>query len=148
MKSDTHYSLKLRIFKLPGGGKHIALNAVVNGNKAVLLIDTGASNSIFDLEHIAFAETKLIKVDSDGNGSGFNSEISNLFHGKIAELKISRFKQVNTNVIFTSMNHINSLYRSLRLPVIAGIIGCDWLVEHKAILDFSQQILQIEKKSH
>jgi hypothetical protein len=46
------------------------------------------------------------------------------------------------------MDLINSLYKSLNLPVIAGIIGCDWLIENNAIIDFSQQILQIEKKSH
>ncbi|MDD3687632.1 MAG: retroviral-like aspartic protease family protein [Bacteroidales bacterium] len=142
------YKIKLKVFKLDGGGRHIAVKAQINGHSAVLLVDTGASNSIFDSGHIAFAQTILNKVDSDGNSSGFNSEISNLFQGEVAELKISRYKVNKVKVIFTSMDHINALYKSLRFPVIAGIIGCDWLIENSAILDFSQQILTIEKKSH
>ena len=122
------YKIKLKVFKLDGGGRHIAVKAQINGHSAVLLVDTGASNSIFDSGHIAFAETILNKVDSDGNSSGFNSEISNLFQGEVAELKISRYKENKVKVIFTSMDHINALYKSLRFPVIAGIIGCDWLI--------------------
>lgn len=140
--------IKFKVFELEGGGRHIAVKSTINGQNAVLLIDTGASNSIFDTGHIAFAETKLKNVDYDGNSSGFNSEISNLFQGEIEEFKISRYKENNVKVIFTSMDHINALYKSLRFPVIAGIIGCDWLLKNNAILDFSKQILVIEKKSH
>lgn len=143
-----YITIKLKVFKLDGGGRHIALKATINGHKAVLLLDTGASNSIFDSWHIAFAETEQKSVKSDGSGSGFNSEITNLMQGEIAELKISRFKQIKIKAIFTPMDHINALYKSLKLPVIAGILGCDWLIENSAIIDFSQQILQIEKKSH
>lgn len=133
---------------MDGVGRHIAIQASINGRKAILLIDTGASNSIFDSKHKAFAETELESIKSIGGGSGFNSEITNLSHGEIQELKISRFKQFKIKAIFTPMDHINLLYKSLKLPVIAGILGCDWLIENNAILDFSQQILQIEKKSH
>jgi hypothetical protein len=146
--TKKNITIRFKVLKLDGGGRHIAIKARINGYNSVLLVDTGASNSIFDSDHIAFAETSLKKVDSDGNSSGFNSEISNLFQGEISEFKISRYKQNNIKVIFTSMDHINALYRTLRFPVIAGIIGCDWLLENKAVLDFSQHILVIEKKSH
>jgi hypothetical protein len=148
MKNKKIFTIKIRVFKLTGGGKHIAVKTLINGHKAILLIDTGASNSIFDSGHIAFADSELKSIKSDGSGSGFNAEITNLMHGEISELKISRFKQIKIKTIFTSMDHINTLYKSLKLPEIAGIIGCDWLIENNAILDFSQQILQIGKKSH
>lgn len=145
---DKIIKVKLRILNLDGGGRHIAVNSVINGKRAVLLIDTGASNSIFDTDHKAFIELSLEEIKSEGSGSGFNSEISNLFHGEIKELKISRFMNDNYPAIFTSMSHINKLYKSLKLPVIAGIIGSDFLVENDAIIDFGMQIMSLTKKTH
>lgn len=140
--------VKLRILNLDGGGRHIAVNSVINGKRALLLIDTGASNSIFDSNHKAFEDIMLDEIQTEGSGSGFNSEINNLFHGEIEELKISQFKNKNYSVIFTSMAHINKLYKSLNLPVIAGIIGSDFLIENDAIIDFEMRIMSLTKKTH
>jgi hypothetical protein len=87
MKNKAILTIKIRVFKLTGGGKHIAVKTLINGHKAILLIDTGASNSIFDAGHIAFANSELKSVKSDGSGSGFNSEITDIIAGDNRRIK-------------------------------------------------------------
>ncbi len=145
MEKKKVIKIKTILFELDGGGKHIAVKSTINGKKSVLLIDTGASNSIFDIDNKAFAEVSFSAVNGEGSGSGFNSEIPELSKGVINSLNIGRFKIENENVIFTSMDHINKLYKSLRLPRIAGILGSDFLIKYAAIIDFGQSILLLNK---
>ncbi len=141
------YTSKIRILNIDGGGKHIILQARINGNKVNLIIDTGASNSIFDKDSEIFSNLNFSKLISDSKSSGFNSEIDNLFTGSIEKFSISYFKFSNYKAIFTSMQHINLLYNQLGLPAISGILGCNFLVETNAILDFETKILRFSPKT-
>jgi hypothetical protein len=133
--------LKLLLFELDGGGKHIAVKSCVNGINSILLIDTGASNTIFDRDNKAFNDTVFADVKGEGSGSGFNSEIPEICRGEIKSFKLGRLSVESREMIFTSMGHINKLYKSLKLPRITGILGSDILVEFEAVIDFGKGVL-------
>ena len=42
----------LKILRIDKGGYHIAVNAKINSKIALLIVDTGASRSVFDKERI------------------------------------------------------------------------------------------------
>lgn len=140
------YKINLTILEIDGGGTHIAVKCRINGKKTVLLIDTGASNSVFDSESDIFLSSEMKSVDDNGMGSGFNSELPQLVRGKIESIKLGRMEIKNLNVFFTPMNHINNLYKKLKLPRITGILGSDLLLEYNAIVDFGKRIVFFEKK--
>ncbi|MBN2779095.1 MAG: hypothetical protein JXR36_15770 [Bacteroidales bacterium] len=140
------HKIPFRICEIEGGGSHILIKANINKVKSNLLIDTGASNSVFDLGSKAFKDNKTLESQSDIRSSGFNSAIENLHIGAIESFSISYFRTSFDYAIFTPLDHINNLYKSMNLPRISGIIGCDFLIKHNAIIDFQQKILQIEKK--
>lgn len=140
------YKINLTILEIDGGGTHIAVKCRINGKKTVLLIDTGASNSVFDSESDIFLSSEMKSVDDNGMGSGFNSELPQLVRGKIESIKLGRMEIKNLNVFFTPMDHINNLYKKLKLPRITGIIGSDLLLEYNAIVDFGKRIVFFEKK--
>ncbi len=137
--------LKLRLFELDGGGKHIAVRGRVNGVNSILLIDTGASNTIFDRDNKAFLDISFVDVKGEGSGSGFNSEIPEISKAEIKSLKLGRLSIESREMIFTSMGHINKLYKSLKLPSITGILGSDILVEFEAVIDFGKGVLLLYK---
>lgn len=139
------YKIKLKKFDLDGGGKHIAVRCKINGSKAILIIDSGASNSIFDLDNETFAECEISDVSDMGIGSGFNSSIPELGKGVISNMIIGRLKLTNFTSVFTPMNHINNLYKELKLPKIAGLLGSDFLFEYNAVIDFENQIMTLRK---
>ncbi|MDD3740020.1 MAG: aspartyl protease family protein [Bacteroidales bacterium] len=147
--TDTHYKkykVKLKFLKIDGGGTHLAVRAKINGVSSVLLIDTGASNTVFDSDNPIFSDIETTPADKKGAGSGFNSELPELVIGEIKSIKIARMEIKNLKVIFTSMNHINNLYKTLRLPSITGILGSDLLLTNNAIIDFGNKLIMFEKK--
>ncbi len=140
------YKIPLKIYEIPGGGNHLLIKCTINDNKTFMLIDTGASNSVFDPEFEAFTETEMIPVEEEMKSSGFNSTIEKLLIGSINKLKLSHFTTNLPQAVFTSLAHVNSLYKSIKLPYIAGILGCDFLIKHGAIINFHKKILYLEKK--
>lgn len=142
------YKIPIKTVIIEGGGNHLLVDCKINKKEFILLIDTGASSSIFDINNDICKETDLEMVENSGTSSGFNSEIENLRVGNITSLKLNKFKIELENALFTSLNHINKIYKSVKLPQIAGILGCDFLIKHNAIIDLSKQILVLEKNKH
>jgi hypothetical protein len=140
------YKIKLDLLEIDGGGTHIAVKCKINGKKCVMLIDTGASNSVFDSESDIFQGSEMEVVDDNGMGSGFNSELPQLVTGEIESIKLGRMDIKNITVFFTPMSHINHLYKKLKLPRITGILGSDLLLEYNAVIDFGSSIILFEKK--
>lgn len=145
-KRKTTYKIKLILIQIDGGGTHLAIRAGINGEKVVFLIDTGASNSVFDVDDRVFGEIEMSPVDENGTSSGFNSELPQIVTGEIKSIKIGRLEMRNKKVLFTTMQHINNLYKKLNLPRITGIIGSDMLLEHNAVIDFGSRLILLEKK--
>ena len=139
------YNIPLRICNIDGGGKHILIKANINKTKCFLILDTGASNSVFDPNSPAFKDTSFDTLENDNQSSGFNSKIENISTGNIQSLNIGYFRSSEKNAIFTPLNYINQLYKSLKLPHISGIIGCDFLIKHTAIIDLSDNIMVLKK---
>lgn len=143
---EIWYKIRLTLLDIEGGGTHLAVKCKINGIKSVLLIDTGASNSVFDRGSEVFLDTEMLSTDDNGMGSGFNSELPQLVRGKIESIKLGRLNLKNVNGFFTQMDHINDLYSRLKLPRITGILGSDVLLEHNAVIDFGNRVIWFEKK--
>jgi len=137
--------IPLIIVKIEGGGKHILVKGKINSEKVFLLIDTGASNSIFDKDFHALNKDKLEHMNSETSSSSFNSSIEEFYTGEDIFLSLSRFRITLENVIFTSFTHVNALYESLNLPTISGILGSDFLIENNAVIDFPNKLLLLER---
>ena len=139
------HKIGFNIVDIEGGGKHILIECKIESKKAILLIDTGASNSVFDLDYDIFDRKDFSLVSDEITSSGFNSTIDEIFVGNIQSLKISRFSTAIENAIFTSLDHINKLYNKIDLPKINGILGCDFLLKYNAVIDFSKKMLFLKK---
>jgi hypothetical protein len=139
------YKIPIKIYEIPGGGTHLLLKVKINNVSGFLLIDTGASNSVFDSDNSLFNDINFHEKDDEMQSSGFNSAIENLQTGKITSLNICHFKTELPEAIFTSLGHINQLYQSIKLPIIFGIIGSDFLLKFNANIDFKTKILYLEK---
>lgn len=143
---NKKYEVSLIICEIDGGGSHILIKSTINRVKTFLLIDTGASHSIFDCNAKAFCDTKMELIENSGTSSGFNSSIDELYFGDIDSLNISYLRTDLRTAIFTPLDHINDIYKSIKLPVISGIIGCDFLIKYSAIIDFSTSKIMLNKK--
>jgi len=133
--------IKLDIVPIEDDGYHIFLNAVINGKPARLLIDTGASRTVFDAGRIRpFLSTKkhkFKKIDKLSTGLGTNTMESHSVVLEEIAIGETIFKDYPTVVL--NMEHVNQSYRMLGYPEIDGVLGGDLLHELKAVIDYRKK---------
>jgi predicted aspartyl protease len=114
-------------------GFHLMIAVEINGLPARMLLDTGASRSVFDLERISrfFTDNKpnfeVNEKLSTGLGTrDMQSQAVYLKEFKIGELCIREYPAV-----VLDMSHVNLSYSELDLPPIDGVIGSDILMKYE-----------------
>lgn len=124
-------------------GSHILVRCKINGHDGRMLIDTGASRTVFDQEKILsfVSETSFLKHDKLSTGLGTNSMptsvvILNSF--SIGDLLIKDF-----NAVLLDLSHVNNTYSQLGHLSIDGVLGNDILVKHKAIINYKKRSLSL-----
>jgi predicted aspartyl protease len=140
--------IKLDIISIEDDGFHIFIVAAINGIPCHLLVDTGASRTVFDAERIkAFLkeeEQNFEKIDKLSTGLGTNTMES---HTAILEtFSMGDMTFVDYQAVVLNMEHVNQSYRKLGIPEIDGVIGGDILHELKAVIDYRKK--EIRWRSH
>jgi len=133
--------IKLELLPIEDDGYHIFVETLLNGKPARLLVDTGASRTVFDMERIkTFLNTKkprLKKIDKLSTGLGTNTMES---HSVILkEFMIGETVFTEYHAVVLNMEHVNQSYRMLGYPEIDGVLGSDILHVLKAVIDYRKK---------
>ncbi len=126
-------------------GFHLMINAEINDYNVRMLIDTGASLTCLDSERIlnipGITEDDIELLDNNGTGLGTNTMESAFTC--LGEFCINDFCLYEYPVVVINMNHINKSYSQLGIDPIDGVIGSDYLLLFKAIIDYSKMRLTL-----
>lgn len=119
--------------------KHLLCKAKINGKVAILLIDTGASNSCIhsELEEYFELQTKGDPFDAAGASEGKMEAVMT----SECKIQLGRSFRGKQAFVLLDLNHVNMTLDSQGSKKIDGIIGSDFLKRNKAIIDYSQQKL-------
>ena len=121
---------------------HLLVGGVINDQKYDLLIDTGASHTIFDatlISDMPMDETTAHKIQSAGIHAGeLKSSI-----GHIKKFKLGGLEYEDWVVVLIDLTHVNNLYKKYTDKRVAGLIGSDFLLKHKAIIDYKKMKLTL-----
>lgn len=135
--------IPLQIVELEEGNFHLITNAKFSdGINRYWAIDTGASKTVFDKnleDYYNISEEKTEEIHSAGIGE--KPLITSI--GNMNSFSLGRFKVENLKVALIDLSHINQLYYRATNIEICGLIGGDFLVKHKAIIDYKKKILQL-----
>lgn len=134
----------LKILKIDEDGYHLIISARINGKPSRLVVDTGASRTVFDKERIKrFLDKEEIRdIEKLSTGLGTNSMQSQVTN--VAALRIGTIELVNYHSILLDLSHVNQSYESIGLKPVEGVIGSDILKRFKAIIDFHHKLLTLE----
>ncbi|MEG2070285.1 MAG: retropepsin-like aspartic protease, partial [Bacteroidales bacterium] len=110
-----------------------------------LVVDTGASHSCFDLDFIKSLNQATTIENNEGmnvgvGSSDFESKISTVFR-----FKLGRFEMTEYTVVLLDLQHINAAYKTMKLPLVQGILGSDFFVKYGVVIDYQNQCLTIQK---
>lgn len=144
-KQQNPYTTRITIKSLEGGGKHIFVPCSIGGTRAIMLIDTGCSNTVFDCSSKLFSDVRLHELKGTNKNYSLNASIDDVKVGKIKQLAIGKFTTDINRAVFISLEQINTLYETMIGCKIVGILGSDFLKKYKAVIDFGTGKLTLKE---
>ncbi len=138
-------AIPFEIIHLNEQGFHLKVNALVNGMEAAFILDTGASQTAFDLE---FVQKNLPALQINATtqiSSGLGTNDMESFETTIEEFKLGDHVFENFFTAILDLSHVNQTYSKLNLPQISGVIGNDILYKMNALIDYKNKQLWLDK---
>jgi hypothetical protein len=137
--------IPLNLVELEAENYHITISSIFkNGAEGLWIIDTGASKTVFNQSLIELYEPiemdENSQIQSAGIGAGhFDTSLGELMAFMMGALSVDPL-----HVALIDLSHINKLYFKTTQKEICGLIGSDFLLERKAIIDYEKLELVIE----
>ena len=133
-------SIPIKVLKLDDGF-HLLLNIKVNGKAARLLIDTGASQTVFDKERIARFISSRSFEDHDKLSTGLGTSTMKSHLAVIDKILLGKIEIRNYKTVVIDLSHVNIAYAQLKQKPVDGVLGSDILKRYKAVIDYGKKRL-------
>jgi predicted aspartyl protease len=142
---QKHKAIPFEIIHLNDQGYHLKIKARINGTEASFILDTGASQTAFDLHFVKLIipENKIEVTEQVSSGLGTNNMLS--YEVLIDSFQIGEHKFENYSVAVLDLSHVNNTYQKLGIDDIHGILGNDILYKFKALIDYKNLQLWLER---
>jgi len=119
-------------------GYHILCRLHIKDKEYRILVDTGASMSMFNIKkHKQISDNELI--DNEGLSSGFGGGLMKSKYITINEMRLGDIIIENYRMLLIDFNSLNKHFKDNGYPLIDGILGGDILNDHKAIIDYQKR---------
>lgn len=139
------FDIPLEIRPIREEGYHVFVEILVNGNPARMLLDTGASRTVFDTESLKELHQDLLLEENEDKATGLGSNAVDNFIAILDELSIAGCSLKEYQVGALDLQHVNMSYESMDMPPIAGVLGSDVLFAFKAVIDFGNGKLTLSR---
>lgn len=135
--------IPLKLLNIEGDGFHLQARVKINGKPALVIVDTGASRTVFDkTEIMKYLGTEQIaehdRVSTGLGTSDMRSQVVTLDSFSLGKLNMKKFPAV-----VLDLQHVNHTYAAIGFASIAGVLGSDVLVGYKAVIDFRKKSLSL-----
>lgn len=131
----------MQLVALENENYHLLVDSLFDNNESgKWTIDTGASKTVFDgnLSHLFNAVSDPeTEVRSAGIGEGHIETQTGVLH----RVRFGALEMKSWPVAIIDLKHINALYKSYANEQIVGLLGSDFLLSHKAVIDFERMEL-------
>ncbi len=130
------FPIPIRFVEIEKFGVHVAISGFVNGNLANILIDTGASQTVFDKNriHLFSNQTEFEKAEKLSKGLGTDSMEG--FKFSINQFILGDLVLVDFEVVALDFGHVNDSYIELNLGPIDLVLGGDFLRKYCATINY------------
>jgi hypothetical protein len=137
------FIIPIKLLKIQGQGIHLLIRGRINKKPARLIIDTGASQSVLDLNRIdRFHNDQAIRQhEMTSTGLG----VSDMKSFVIDEVTLRLGNQLFKGMEFICLNlaHINQSFELIKIKPVDGVLGGDFLLQYKAVIDYGKKQLKI-----
>jgi hypothetical protein len=131
------FPIPIRFVEIESTGVHIAISGFVNGNLANILIDTGASQTVFDRNRIYLFSDQTEFEKAEKLSKGLGTESMEGFKFKIDQLILGELVLADFEVVSLDLSHVNTSYEKLGLSPIDMVLGGDFLKKYAANIRYA-----------
>ncbi len=136
-----HIEITIEIIELEENSYHLMIEGTFNEElKGNLIIDTGASKTVLDSSFVTPFVTEVKDLE-ENDSSGINATITNAQTGIIPYITFSTLNIENFECLLIDLSHVNQVYQKYTERQIAGLIGSDFLLKYKAVIDYEKEKL-------
>jgi len=131
--------LPFEVIELEEDSYHILLEIKLpNGAEGYAVIDTGASKTVLDKEFVG-TEYKYEENDTEMTSGGLGGDIGEIKLITPEYILLENFEIVKPKLAVLDLSAINELYQQHCNKTISALIGSDFLVRYKAIIDYGKK---------
>ncbi|SKB99040.1 Aspartyl protease [Sphingobacterium nematocida] len=140
------HTIPLHILALEQQGYHILVEVKLFDTIHKMVVDTGASKTVFDksmLFQAGMTETALITSNILSTGLGTNAMESHTFH--LENFSIADWLCSPIEVAVLDLSTINYAYTQMGISPIIGVLGGDILLQYGGIINYKKRTLTLNK---
>ena len=131
----------LKIIELEEGNFHLIVVGIFEDGETVnWVIDTGASKTVFD-KTLSEKYTILDDETEEVHSAGIGEKPLETSAGRLKKFHLGKLKISSLKVAILDLSHINDLYSKATDLKIGGLIGSDFLLKYKAVIDYRKKKL-------
>lgn len=135
--------IPLILLNLQNDGFHLLVEVTVFAKPFRVVLDTGASKTVFDKSSVEnHIDPELIKL-SDQLSTGLGTNTMESYTLTIPDFKIGGLHLRNYEAAVLDLSTINIAYQQLDMEPVLGVIGGDLLYEYGAMINYSTRILTL-----
>jgi len=112
---------------------HLTVKGLVNGKKALFIVDTGAEASVIEESWMDKLNLKLSKKTKKIGGVGTSG--TKIYLVKKLEIELNGKVFKSQKAMCLDLSHMNEGLKKLGAKPAAGIIGADILKKYKGVID-------------
>jgi len=140
------YTTPIKILQLEKGDFHTLLNGTVAGHQVRIVLDTGASHTCVDRQFVNEILPGLHLEANEGVNAGIGGTGFEVLVADLPDVRIGRFHlKTFPNTAVIDFSYINDAYRKLHRKPIQLILGNDFCVKHKAVIDYENNRFCFQK---
>jgi hypothetical protein len=139
--------IPIELYSIEEDGYHLSIPVRINGKKALMLIDTGASRTVFDQERIKRFTGEELMEPNDKLSTGLGTSTMKTHTIVLRKINIGNLLVSEFTTILLDLQHVNDSYTKLGLLPIDGVLGSDLLVKYQAVINYKNKKLSLRDTS-
>ncbi len=137
-------TIPFKVLSIGGEGFHLMLKIYINRKVANVIIDTGASKTVFDKKRILKYVINKKFAEHDNLSSGLGTNTMKSHFTTIKKIKIGEIEIIDYQTVLLDLSHVNKSYLQVGLPQVDGILGSDILLKYNAVIDYQKMKLKLK----